>query len=377
MSDDRTIGCAVLLAGLPAMTPRRLARLLDRHDPVAAWRRATSGRVADLAGLGRRGAPPDELSELAARWRGCSAADPLVAAQRHREAGVAVLLRDDPAYPADLVDDHQAPAVLFVQGDLGALDGPRVALIGTRRCTGTGATVARDLGLGLAAAGVGVVSGLALGVDGAAHAGALQAGERGRAPIGVVGCGLDRPYPARHRALWGAVRARGLLVGECPLGTPPAARRFPARNRILAALADVVVVVESHAAGGSLHTVQAAIDRGVPVMAVPGSVRSPAAAGSNQLLAEGCHPVRDVDDVLVAIGLATAGDRARPVDRRPAPDTAGRDVLAALGWEPASLEQLAVRTGRAVPELSLALHALGRDGWVEQHGPWYEQVAAP
>jgi DNA processing protein len=142
---------------------------------------------------------------------------------------------------------------------------------------------------------------------------------------------------------------------------------------MIAALAQVVVVVESHAAGGSLLTVQEAIDRDVQVMAVPGSVRSPATAGTNQLLADGCHPVRDVDDVLVALGLCTAG-RSGPIDLRQSPDAVGRDVLAALGWEAANLEQLVVRTGRAVPEVSLALHALEVEGWVEQDGPWYEQV---
>jgi DNA processing protein len=175
----------------------------------------------------------------------------------------------------------------------------------------------------------------------------------------------------------GGGRGRGLLVGECPLGTAPAAWRFPARNRVIAALADLVVVVESHHAGGSLLTVQEAIDRGVQVMAVPGSVRSPAAEGTNQLLADGCHPVRDAEDVLVALGLGAGARRGRAVDHRPAPGPVGRDVLRALGWEPASLEQLVVRTGRSVPELSLALHGLELDGWLVQDGPWYEQVGRP
>src|SRR5205823_12975808 len=123
--------------------------------------------------------------------------------------------------------------------------------------------------------------------------------------VGVVGCGLDVIYPPRHRQLWRQVAERGALLGEAPLGARPEPWRFPARNRILAALADAVVVVESHAAGGSNHTVAAAIDRSVPVLAVPGPVTSPASQGTNRLLAEGCHPATSADDVLVAIGLTT------------------------------------------------------------------------
>src|SRR5262249_15322114 len=157
------------------------------------------------------------------------------------------------------------------RGSLAALDRPRVGLVGTRRCTPTGKSVARQLGRELAACGVAVVSGLAIGIDGCAHQGALAA--RAAPPVGVVGSRLDVVYPKSHRRLWDDVAAAGVLLSEAPLGAPPEPWRFPARNRILAALSDVVVVVESHAAGGSMHTVRAAVDRGIPVMAVPGSVR--------------------------------------------------------------------------------------------------------
>ena len=373
MTNDRTTGCAALLAGLPNMTPRRLRALLADEEPEAAWRRATSGRVGDLLALRRPGATKEELPGLAATWRAHGDADPEAVGARHRLAGVEVRLVADPGYPEALRSDHEPPAVAFLHGSVEVLDGPRVAVIGTRRCTGAGAAVARDLGRDLAAAGVAVVSGLALGIDGAAHAGALAVGGAGRAPIGVIGCGHDRPYPPRHRSLWTAVRERGLLLGECPLGTAPAPWRFPARNRLIAALADVVVVVESHAAGGSLLTVQEAIDRSVPVLAVPGSVRSPASVGSNQLLADGCHPVRDVDDVLVALGLH-ASSRRGPIDHRPPPEAIAKDVLEAIGWEPATFEQVVVRTGRPVGEVSLALWSLERDGWVAIDGTWYERV---
>ena len=373
MSATHAKGCAALLAGLPGMGPRRLRALLHDHDPAEAWERATSGRVPDLAALARPGAPATELPSLAGSWKAFAGADPVAEAERHAAAGVAIDLFDDPGYPAPLRSDPEPPPVVFSQGSPVGLDGPRVGVVGTRRCTPGGAAVARDLGRALAEVGVAVVSGLALGIDGAAHEGALSAPDA-RPPVGVIGCGHDRPYPARHRSLWDAVRTRGLLVGEYPLGTSPATWRFPARNRVIAGLADVVVVVESHQRGGSLLTVQEAVDRGVPVMAVPGSVRNPAASGTNQLLADGCAPVRDVDDLLVALGLQVGARRRRVTESRPTPGPLGRDVLRALGWEPASLEQLVVRTGIALPELSLVLHGLELDGWLTQDGPWYEQV---
>lgn len=373
MTGSEQQGYACLLAGLPGMGPRRLTALLERATPEEAWRAIADGRPERVASM--RSAGDTDAGGLAAAWAAAArGADPTTALDEHRQAGVRVLLRDDPAYPTVLRDDIEPPAVLFALGDLGCLEGPRVAIVGTRRCTGVGAGLARQLGRELAAAGVVVVSGLALGIDGAAHRGVLDARPDGARPIGVVGCGLDVVYPARHRDLWAAVAREGLLLSEAPLGLRPAGWRFPARNRIIAALADVLVVVESHAIGGSLHTVAEAERRDIPVLAAPGSVRSAAAAGTNQLLADGCHPVRDTTDVLVALGL-TPAERRSPVERRTTPDAAGAAVLAAFDWEPATLEHLAVRTNLTLPDLAVALEALVADGWVEAVGGWYERVA--
>ncbi len=344
MNDDRTLGFIALLAGHPAVGPRRLTELLGERGAEAGW----------------------------AEVGGDPAADPLATLASHRVAGIEILARDDERYPERLQPDPEPPAVLFAQGDLAALGTTRVAIVGTRRCTGGGAGIARELGRELTEAGVVIVSGLALGIDGAAHRGVLDAGG---APVGVVGCGLDVVYPSRHRDLWGQVRSTGLLLSEAPLGVRPAAWRFPARNRIIAGLADIVIVVESHATGGSMHTVREADDRSIQVMAVPGSVRSPAAAGTNRLLAEGCTPVRDATDVLVALGL-TAASRTVTPDRRTRPDPLCQTVLAAFDWEPATLEHLVMRTGLALPDLALALEALLAAGWVETAGSWYERVAA-
>ena len=184
--------------------------------------------------------------------------------------------------------------------------------------------------------------------------------------------GLDVVYPRRHRALWEDVATRGSLLSECPLGTAPEAWRFPARNRIIAALADAVVVVESAGTGGSMYTVEEALARDRPVLAVPGSVRSGASAGTNRLLAEGAGVARDADDV-----LATIGQPQRPPPRRvgPAAEPGGPEgaVLRSLQEGPGTLDSLAATTGLALGPLSVAVASLEASGHVSRHGLWLER----
>jgi DNA processing protein len=341
---------AAALAGIPGIGPARLRELLDRWSPAEAW---------DAAG--------DRGVDVAEQWR------PYV------DRGVAIHLRGSSGYPPTLVDDHEAPAVLFSVGHVAVLDGPRVAIVGSRRCTRYGRDVAFELGRDLAAAGVRVVSGLALGIDGAAHLGVLAAGDGAAPPVAVVGSGLDVVYPRAHGRLWRQVAEAGVVLSEAPLGARPERWRFPARNRILAALADVVVVVESRTKGGSFHTVQAADQRGVTVMAVPGPVRSPASAYTNELLVSGSPPARDVDDVLVALdilGRGPAGKRGSraPVQRSP-DDPHQAALLEAMGWQPASLDQLVVHTGLSPGQASVALTRLEVGGWIVGQAGWWERVA--
>ncbi|MGH3578950.1 MAG: DNA-processing protein DprA, partial [Mycobacterium sp.] len=289
-------------------------------------------------------------------------------------AGVQIHLRGDPAYPAILSHDQQAPPVLFSRGRLEVLDHPRVAIVGTRSATHYGKEVATELGSGLAQAGVVVVSGLALGIDGAAHEGALAALEEGGCPpAGVAGSGLDVVYPSGNRRLWRGVGRSGALLSEWPLGTRPDAWRFPARNRIIAALSQVVVVVESHRAGGALHTVEAAIERGIPVMAVPGSVRSPASEGTNALLSEGAAPVRDLDDVLTALDIATIGGPSRRAEPRATPDEGDGRVMSAVDWSPTSTTTILERTGIALGPLAASLGRLEEKGWLRAGEGWWER----
>jgi DNA processing protein len=277
----------------------------------------------------------------------------------------------DACWPASLVDDPKPPAALYVDGDVSVLDAPRVAIIGTRRCSASGRDVARQLGRELAEAGVCVVSGLAYGIDGAAHGGALQGAA---APVAVVGTGLDVVYPPQHRDLWRAVAAKGAVLSEYAPGTPPERWRFPARNRIIAALADVVVVVESHAGGGSLHTVEAALERGRTVMAVPGSVRNAASAGTNALLAAGSPPARDAEDVLVALGLEPSVWARSAAKGAPPPEGDLGAVLDAVGWEASTLEQIADRLDAPLGPVAVHLLTLVGDGWISQNAGWYERV---
>ncbi len=371
---------AACLAGLTGMGPPRLTAIMQAGGAAEGWRRVAAGRGwTEQAVVGALGPNRERLVE---RWhREARGIEPGVVWRRIVAEGVGVAVLGGAGYPPCLAGDVEPPAILFHRGSPESIAGPRVAIVGTRRCTATGVSVALELGRDLTEAGVSVISGLAAGIDAAAHRGALAAcrhggpapGPAAAAPIGVAANGLDIVYPRGHAELWHAVAGAGVLLSETPLGCRPERWRFPARNRIIATLADLVVVVESHRRGGSLYTVDEAERRGIDVMAVPGSVRNPAAGGANALIAEGRAPVTSAEDVLVALGLQPAGRRSR-VDRRPPPDHGDKAVLDALGWQPATLDQLVLRTGRELGSLVLALHRLDETGWVVRRGGWYERV---
>ncbi|WP_419926757.1 DNA-processing protein DprA [Candidatus Poriferisocius sp.] len=357
----------VALASLPAVGPARLRALLALGGPAEVWARIVGPFDHELVQVAGK-------QDRYEQWRRNAAALDVVGLwSRHRSHGVGVAALGAPGYLPALSDDLDPPAVVFHKGDPEVVRGPRVAIVGTRRCTRYGSDLAFELGRDLASAGVGVVSGLALGIDAAGHAGALEAGSA--PPIAVVGNGMDRVYPERNRALWRAVADRGVLLGEAPLGAPPERWRFPARNRIIAALADVVVVVESHASGGAMHTVAEAAARDRAVLAVPGPVRSSASDGCFELLADGCAPCRGAEDVLIALGLS--GAEARSADTRTNPGAAGRRVLDALGWQPADAEQIGARSGLDMAQVAAAVEGLRATGWVAVSGRWIERVGTP
>src|SRR5262245_22503206 len=330
------------------MTASRLRALVDR------W----GGPVAALAAV-QRGLATVTLLALARRWQTDAANDRVLRTLTTRRTRVFVTGRA--GYP--IADDIPGrPAVLLGEGDdPGALARPRVAIVGTRAATPHGLADARETGAVLAEAGVTVVSGMAIGIDGAAHQGALAAGG---AAVGVLATGLDIVYPRRHGALFERVRRAGLLMSELGYGTQPRPGAFPVRNRIIALLADVVVVIEATVRGGARITAERALEYGRPVLAMPGSRRNPAAEGTNALIADGAHPLLDPSDVVLALGLTPGARRVRRPAPAPASDV-GR-VLAACGGEPATVDQLASRTGLAPDAVAVAIRALEREGWIER-----------
>jgi DNA processing protein len=379
--DDDLTAAAAALASLPEMGPRRLAAAVLRWGFVDAWTEVRGGRAhLDPHVVASMGPAPHKL---AASWAAAAAhVEPSRVLDAHRTADIEILTHGSERFPPALATDVEPPMVLFVRGDVARLDGPRAGIVGTRRATSGGRQTAAELGRDLARAGVRVVSGLALGIDGAAHHGALRAGDDAAPVIGVVGTGLDVVYPRQHRDLWHAIAERGVLLSEVPLGGQPTRWRFPARNRLIAALSDVLVVVESHARGGALLTVDEAQSRDVPVLAVPGSVRVASCAGTNELLSAGAAPVLGADDVLAVLDLS-ACDRLAPDDPEPAAAQSGeprldrtdRALLDRIGWEPINLDQLAVRAGIDLGELAWRLTRLEEAGRVVRNGGAIEQVS--
>jgi DNA processing protein len=299
------------------------------------------------------------------------------------------------AYPERLRQLADAPPLLVVRGDPAVLRKPAVAIVGARAATHYGRSVARDLAATLARAGLVVVSGLAIGVDAAAHQGALQAGGL---TVAFQACGPDRVYPAVHRRLADRIARAGAVVSELPPGTPPRSPHFPLRNRLISASSVGVVVVEGRSKSGSLITARHAADQGVDVFAVPGPITATTSQGPNRLIQEGAIPVLTPDDILeplsrtLALPLiehrprdpgAAAGDPAGTgAERRPERATAGdtpvtRSILAALRDTPMTRDQLARRMGVSGPNLALGLIQLELEGLVAEERDGRLHAIAP
>ncbi|MDR6534810.1 DNA-processing protein DprA [Variovorax soli] len=280
-----------------------------------------------------------------------------------------LLTLGDPAYPASLLEMADPPLLLYLIGppplSLGQL-ARSIAMVGSRNPTPQGVTNARAFGRAFGEAGIAVVSGLALGIDGAAHEGALEAAidPLWPATVAVVGTGLDRVYPARHRALAQRIAERGLIVSEFPLGTPPLNQNFPKRNRIIAGLSRGTLVVEAALQSGSLITARLASEQGKDVFAIPGSIHSPQSRGCHALIRQGAKLVETVGDVLEELRFddAAALQPASPLPEEPASPFAA--LLQAIGYDPVSLDALCARTGYAVAALQAQLLELELDGHV-------------
>lgn len=295
-----------------------------------------------------------------------------------------VLTLADAAYPAELLEIADPPLLLYALGNASLLSHPkRLAVVGSRNPTAQGALTARDMCRALAEAGVCIVSGLALGIDGAAHEGALEAGGD---TIAVVGTGLDRVYPRRHLELARRMATQALLISEFPLGTSPTAANFPKRNRIIAGLSQGTLVVEAALVSGSLITARCAADMGRDVMAIPGSIHSAQAKGCHALIRQGAKLVETAQDVLEELRLTSGPVQARVddavdpfgdddmlfEDNGPETDATHADsavqtsngVLHSMGHSPMGLDAIQARTGLATATLQAQLLDLELDGHV-------------
>ena len=305
-------------------------------------------------------------------------------AQSHAACERAVWCLGHALYPAALLQLSDPPLMLYAQGQLSWPLPPAVAVVGSRNPTPQGAQTAEQLSEALARAGLCVVSGLALGVDGAAHRGALQSGNGADVhnmptlrTIAVVGTGLDRVYPRQHHALAQAITQHGWLLSEYPLGTPPLAHHFPRRNRLIAALGLGTLVVEAALQSGSLITAHLALELGREVMAIPGSIHAPQSRGCHALIKEGAKLVETAQDVLEELQALPTGLFMHNSNNDAASPSPEHPLLAHMGHVPVSLDALQTRSAWDAPALLGALLTLELEGVVARlPGGLYQRLNA-
>lgn len=399
MPNDSPKEVATRLAMLPWMTPKRIRTLLSLGEPgvvVAVLREWSTKRhmpMVDipLVDIPLVDIPPNihallttRCSKTVARTLGDvwseAIGDSGEIAESLSTMELHIVGRGE--YPQILNDDQNAPPLLYSRGDLDLLNRRRVGIVGTRNATEHGRTMAHKFGKVLSQNGVAVVSGLARGIDAAAHRGVLAAvkeSTENAGPIAVVATGLDVVYPREHQGLWQEVGERGLLLSENPPGTGPLPYRFPLRNRIIAALSEVLLVVESRLDGGSLITVREALDRGVTVMAVPGATSTKAAQGTNMLIRDGALVAIEPDDVLIALGLDTRR-QVPSFDSRQPPLWPDSEVLNLITSDPLTLNDVArladEKLAMSFGDVAVSLGRLEAHGWLMCTAGWFERIGA-
>ncbi len=313
--------------------------------------------------------PPELPAQLEATWQWLQ--NPEGSAPRR------VLALGDADYPPALLHIEDPPLLLYLMGrqELPLDPARSIAIVGSRNPTPQGALNARQFAQSLSQAGLTIVSGLALGVDGAAHEGALAGAEASRlATVAVVGTGLDRVYPKRHHQLAHDIAQRGLIVSEYPLGTPPLAANFPRRNRLIAGLSCSTLVVEAALQSGSLITARLAAEQGKDVFAIPGSIHATQSHGCHALIRQGAKLVESAQDVLEDLPGAPLV-AAVPMPEPSSPDDED-SLLQALGFDPVNLDALQARTGWPTPQLQARLMTLELDGQVARlPGGLFQRIA--
>ena len=334
--------------GIGRDSARRLLAACGSPEAVFAARPATLNALLGAPLASALTVPPERHDEQLAATLAWLDAD----ATHH------VLTLGEPAYPALLLETADPPLLLYAQGRLELLGAPALAIVGSRNPSAQGLDNARAFARHLSHAGLTIVSGMALGIDGAAHDGGLAG--RG-STVAVVGTGLDRIYPARHKALAHRIAEHGLLLSEFALGMPPLAENFPQRNRLIAGLSRGTLVVEAALPSGSLITARQALEAGREVFAIPGSIHSPQSRGCHALIKQGAKLVDSADDILGELNWAPGAVSAAAVNTEPAADDA---LLTALGHDPVTLDALLARTGESAATLNVRLLELELDGRV-------------
>lgn len=339
---------------------------VDVQTAIAAAGSLTSLASQTRQGLIDKGLPPAMADELLRMDEAMLERD-LAICDRH---AIHLLAAGEPGYPQNLLDIADAPALLYVRGDVAALSMPLLAMVGSRNPTGPGRSTARDFAAHFARIGIGIVSGLALGIDAAAHEGALTGGG---VTVAVCGTGLDIVYPEANKALAVRIAAQGALISEFPPGTPALPHHFPQRNRLISGLSLGVLVVEAARQSGSLITARCAGEQGREVFAIPGSIHSPQSRGCHELIRAGAKLVESADDVLQELKIPIQNQilesRSSPQDGQssqpPAMDKDYEILLHALGYSPVSLDQLVANTGFSVESVASMLLMLELKGDIE------------
>lgn len=391
-------GAWLTLSRLPKMGARRWQAVKDHLQSPLELLAMNTATLRSLS-------LPQETCDVIAAWQGHDSGHPILTAVADiyascRAHHIHIVSWDNELYPEALAAIHDAPLLLYVRGDASLLGRPQIGIVGSRGATRAGLGHAREFAAALSEKGYLVTSGLALGVDGAAHDGALAAGYP---TLAVIGTGVDRIYPRQHKTLTERVIAQGALVSDFPPGTSAKAAHFPQRNRIISGLSRGVLVVEASLRSGSLITARLALEQGREVFAIPGSIHNPQARGCHQLIRQGAALVEQVADIEEELnaweGMPAAASEPKPTRKpeaaltlsvpasksvKPAlppapqmPDLAEREiaVLGALGYDPASTDELCTATGLPADELMQSLLLLELEGLVDSAPGGFQRLA--
>lgn len=337
-----------LVPGIGGETQRKLLKAFGLPDAIFA---ASHSEVRDVIGDRLASALLEtdnaDLVQTACAWS--------------TGEGQHIVTIADAAYPQTLLEIPDPPTLIYVRGRLELLNRPALAMVGSRNPTPQGIQNAERFASAFADAGLVIASGLALGIDAAAHRGALAAGGD---TVAFIGTGIDRVYPARNRELALEIGARGTIVSEFPIGTPVTAFNFPRRNRLISGLSRGVLVVEAAIESGSLITARLAGEQGREVFAIPGSIHSPQSRGCHKLIKQGAKLVETAQDVLEELRWTDVAQPQIPIEEEAEIDSGQNQLLASMGYDPCGLDDLAERTGLTADTLSVMLLHLELDGQI-------------